>query len=371
MKVLIIGGTGIISTAVVNECVSKKFDITLINRGKRNKIQLHGVKYVIADVRSDETSEIQRKLGNEHYDTVIDFLSYNIKQLRKTMGLARYSQYIFISSSSVYEENETHIYTENNKKGNTGWDYCKNKYKCERELIKLADERNFKYTIVRPYVTYSNKRFPYQISPVDYYTIVYRIEHELPIPVINPDGMTTVTDSRDFAKGLVGLIGNEIAYNTDFHITSDDHIRWQEISDMLAKRYGVNCKYVEIDRKFLESHKNTVIDIPEILFDKSREMTFDNTKIKNAVPDFMAERTIHESMDEIYKYFENDSGQRFNYIWTGSLDRLIATSTGMKVNSDAYFYVSLKDKAMYMIGRNPFLCFLYNFAKKLKSKIKE
>jgi len=365
---LIIGGTGIISTAVVRECLNRGYTLTIINRGRRSKDNIEGVSYVVADVRYEPIIEIKRKLGSDYFDVVIDFLSYNLKQLKKTIQWATCGQYIFISSSSIYEEDEGHLYSEHSKKGNIEWDYCKNKYACECELPRLAETMGFKYTIVRPYVTYSNKRFPYQFSPLEYYTIIYRIQHNIPLPIISPEGETTVTDSRDFANGLVGLIGNNMAYDTDFNITTDHHIRWREIADMMAEKFGVNCNYVVIDIKKLKNYKTTIIDIPELLCDKSRIMTFDNSKIKNAVPNFVADRTIDRSIEDIYKNFIVSDNPRFNFMWTGCLDRMIYEFNGLKIDAKVYPYKSNKDKIMYIIGRNKIMCFAYNIARKIKKQ---
>lgn len=370
MKILIIGGSGIISTDVVKKCKDAGHELTVINRGKRNKQRIDDINYVIADVKADERGNIQKKLGNEPYDAVIDFLSYNLEQLKKSSGLVKCRQYIFISSSSIYEENESHIYSEKSKKGNDGWDYCKNKYQCECALPHIAEENGFKYTIVRPYVTYSDRRFPYQISPVDYYTVVYRIEHELPLPIINRESLTTVTSSEDFAVGIVGLIGNDAAFDNDFHITSDVNVKWTDISDLMAEKFSVKCHYVDLNSKFLSNYSNTIIEIPELLLDKSREMRFDNTKIKQAVPNFKADHRIEESVDDIYGYFIDESNRRFNYLWTGCLDRLIFQASGLRVKAKSYLFGSGKDKVLYSIGRNSLLCSCFIHARNLRNKIK-
>lgn len=367
MKILIVGGTGVISSAVCHECINKGFELFVINRGLRKSEKMSETVQIRADIRKELLSEIRNKIGVSYFDIVIDFLSYNVKQLKKTTQLVKCSQYIFISSATVYEENNTHIYTENSKKGNFGWNYCKNKYECENELTHIAASFGFKYTIVRPYITYSEERFPYQISPVEYYTIVYRIINSLPIPICGINNRTTVTNSKDFAKGIVGLIGNMKAYNEDFHITSDNVVKWRDIADLLASRFGTECNYIDIPQSFLKDFWNTTIDIQEILYDKAREMKFDNTKLLDAVPDFMPENTIHESITDISKFFSKNVEYRFNYLWTGNIDRIIRAYSGVKVDTKAYKFNNMKERVLYGIGRNSFLCILYNLARKIRN----
>lgn len=378
MNILVIGGTGIISTAVVQECINYKHKVFVVNRGLRKAPDSKSYVQITADVRNEPVDVIKSKISKDSFDVVIDFLSYNKTQLNKTSSLVKCGQYVFISSASIYEENSTHIYREANKKGNFGWDYCKEKFECEQELIRTANALGFKYTIIRPYITYSNKRFPYQISPVEYYTIIYRIKHQLPIPICGIDSETTITNSKDFAVALVGLLYNTKAYNEDFHITSGFTIKWTEIADLLSIQFGTSqtCCYIDIPRDFFKKHTNTTIDIPEILFDKSRNMKFDNTKLLNVLPDFKpqyADRdSLKNALSELVAFYDDTSNCKINYIWSGCLDRLIEEYTGnTKINEKAYSFENKKEKALYWTGRNPWLCAIYNEAKKIHRAIKQ
>lgn len=364
MKVLVIGGTGIISTDVCLECVKQGIELTVVNRGKRGN--LDSVKQVIADVRNEKLETLRNKIGNQIYDVVVDFLSYNEEQLKRTVDIADFKQYVLVSTATVYEENESHVYDEGATKGNHGWSYCKNKSKCEKLLKAIAEERGFFYTIVRPYVTYSEKRFPYQICPGEYYTLIYRIKEQLPVPICGIDSMTTVTSSKDFAKGFVGLLGNEKSYNEDFHITSDKQIRWREIVEIMAEKYGVKCEFIDFSRSFFENGNSEIIDFDEIFFDKSRNMKFDNKKIRSVVPDFVANETFKDCADAVFDYFEKESNQRINYLWMGCLDRLIEEYSGKIVEKEVYEFSSDKAKLMYTIGRSKVLSAIYKGMKMIK-----
>lgn len=366
MKVLVIGGTGIISSDVCKECLSQGIDLTIVNRGKReNNID---AKLVVADVRNEKLSVLQSKIGNRNFDVIIDFLSYNKNQLKKTASIAKCTQYVFISTATIYEENQTHIYSEKDLKGNYGWDYCKNKYEGEIAIKEIAKKQGFKYTIVRPYVTYSEKRFPYQICPGEYYSIIYRIKNQLPIPICGLDSKTTVTSSKDFARGLVGLLGNEKAFNEDFHITSDNEIKWKEIAEILAEKFGVRCHFVDFTKEFLKNNDNRIIDIPEIIYDKSRDMKFNNSKIKLVLPEFSANTMFEESVENIFEYFTNGKTQKINYLWSGCLDRLIQNFSGVSIKKEAYSFSSKQEELMYSIGRSELLSNIYDNLKRMKHR---
>lgn len=364
MNILVIGGTGIISSDVCKECEKQGIDLTVVNRGKRGSIV--AAKQIIADVRNEKLGSLQKKIGNEIYDVVVDFLSYTEEQLKKTVNIAKCKQYVFVSTATVYEENPSHIYTEESPKGNQGWSYCKNKYNCERAIMTIAKERGFFYTIIRPYVTYSEKRFPYQICPGEYYTIIYRIKNQLPLPICGLDSVTTVTSSKDFAKRFVGLLGNEKAYNKDFHITADVQIEWKEIAEVMAEKYCVQCEFIDFSREFLENCSSGIIDIPEILFDKSRNMRFNNTKVKAAVPQFTGDSSFKDCVDTVFNFFENKNNQQINYLWMGCLDRFIEEYSGKVIGKEEYVFPSNKAQLMYTIGRNKMLSAIYEGLKKIK-----
>ncbi|MCB7091780.1 NAD-dependent epimerase/dehydratase family protein [Enterocloster bolteae] len=367
MKVLLIGGTGVISTDVCKAAIEKEYDTYIVNRGNRKNSINEKATLIVADVKNESERYIKEKVGNTKYDVVVDFLSYNTNQLSKMLNCVKCNQYIFISTATIYDNhNNGKPYTEIDSKGNKGWKYCADKYECELLLKKIAAEKCINYTIIRPYVTFNMTRFPYQIAPVEYYTIVDRIFREKPIAIC-PNEYTTVTDSRDLAKGIVGLFGNKDAFNEDFHITSDKTTTWKHIAELLANKSGVKCHFVEVSRDSIEKMTNTVIDIPEIILDKSRNMKFDNSKIKRAVTGYNAELSIDDSIGEIYDYFKS-TNHRINYLWAGCLDRILYQ---YGVNCDGnYKFENTKDKLKYKIGYSALLCWLYMTIKRIRQKLR-
>ena len=179
---------------------------------------------LIADIRKPE--EVARALGNQHFDVVIDYLSYTTEQLQNTLGIFNYrcEQFIFISSATVYEKTvENEVFSENkSKKGNERWIYASRKYACERLLEENYRATGQKYTIVRPYVTYGDTRFPYALIPQnEQWSLAKRLIEGKAIPMWGKgNNVCTLTHTRDFAIAMVGLMGNPKAYNEDFHITS-------------------------------------------------------------------------------------------------------------------------------------------------------
>ena len=85
MKLLVVGGTGVLSTAVVQEALNKGLEVSVINRGNRKHLIPEGVELIQADVRNTEF--IQSVLAGKRFDAVIDFICYNQEQIAHSLDL--------------------------------------------------------------------------------------------------------------------------------------------------------------------------------------------------------------------------------------------------------------------------------------------
>lgn len=331
MKVLFIGGTGRLSKDVADLALKNGFDVFLLTRGsKERKIFVNDRYHMIyADIRNPESAK--KALTEFSFDVVIDFLTFNSNQLKTTLEIieSKYKQYIFISSATVYKKSrEDEIISEETTAiGNDRWQYAFDKYKCEKFLNEyFANKEEMTCTIIRPYVTYGNTRVPYPLVPRNNsmeWSFVKRIIDGQPIPVFD-DGRTrtTLTHTRDFAKGVVGLFGNEKAYGEAFHITGNNATTWGAVIDELERALGkkairVNMQQSEIYHEMPE-YKGVLVG------DKGTTMLFDNSKIKSAVPAFDCEVSLADGIKEMVDfYMAHPDLKRIDYRWNGQVDRLM------------------------------------------------
>ena len=369
MKILLIGGTGTISSAVCERCLDLGYSVYIMNRGKSKKNIDERINLILADIRNESVNELKIKLKNINFDVVVDFLTFNLEQLKKTLEFINCKQYIFISSATVYTEKKTgDKYKETDEKNNILWDYCINKIQCDKQLKEKSKEKNFIYTIVRPYVTYDKRRIPNQMLLNNYYTIIDRILRGLPIVIFGGDNIKcTVISSKVFSVGLVGLFGNKKAFNEDFHITSDISITWKNIIEILGKHLNKDVKFIDIPINFIKNYKNTSLDLKQVIGDKSRNMIFNNDKIKNAVPIFNNNDNFEDNINEIIDYYlKNKKNCTVNYLWNGCVDRLIYDYKKINIDSSKYKFNKLKDRMFYYIGENLYLYSICHFIKNLK-----
>jgi nucleoside-diphosphate-sugar epimerase len=305
MKVLFIGGTGNLSTDCTIRALAKGMEVWHLNRGNRKGEVPEGVVSRNADIR-DEAAAL-RALGSETFDAVVDFIAYSRQQVEEDIRLFRdrTRQYVFISSASAYRKPPVHhVITESTPLSNPYWKYSQAKIDCERLLEEEGRERGLPYTIIRPSHTYCSRWMPTAFSSSDF-TVPTRMLDGRRV-IIHGDGQSlwTLTHSRDFAVGLVGLLGNPAAIGEAVQITGDEALTWDAIHATIARALGAELTTVHIPSDFIAEAD------PErgahFLGDKTYSALFDCSKLKRLVPEFRTTVSFQEAMRETAAYYLAD-----------------------------------------------------------------
>lgn len=305
MKILFLGGTGIISTACSSLAIARGFDVTLLNRSRRHSVA--GASQIVADITAPD---IAGALSEQRWDAVIDFIAFDAEAIEQRLQLfrERTGQYIFISTASAYQKPLAHpIITESTPLLNPFWEYSQKKIAAEDRLMRAYRDESFPVTIVRPSLTYGDTVVPLVLNSWAHsFTAVARLRAGKPI-VVPGDGLSlwTITHNSDFAKGLVGLIGHAGAIGHAFHITSEEALTWNQIFQMTAEAAGVPApRLVHIPSDFISGC------FPEttgtLLGDKSHSAIFDNTKIKRFVPEYVATTRFRDGIKRTIQWFDAD-----------------------------------------------------------------
>ncbi len=304
MKILMIGGTGTISMAITRLLAQKGEDVYLLNRGNRTAELPEGVKVIQADISNE--AETAAKLEGMTFDAVCEFIGFVPAQLERDYRLfsGKTKQYIYISSASAYQKplSDCKI-TESTPLANPYWQYSRDKIACEEYLMRMYRENGFPITIVRPSHTYDERSVPLGVHGAKgSWQVVKRIMEGKPV-IIHGDGTSlwTMTHNSDFAKGYVGLIGNLHAIGESYHITTDESMTWNQIYSIIADAVGVELKPYYVPSDFL--WKTSSYDFEgSLIGDKSNSVVFDNSKLKRAVPDFVATVRCDTGIRDTVKY---------------------------------------------------------------------
>jgi len=304
MKVLFIGATGFISTAVSRMAIERGKELYLLNRGIRSS-EIPGAHQLTGDIRNSES--MRNALKDLKFDVVVDWIAFTPEDIERDLQVfrGRTKQFVFISSASAYQKPVVnYLITESTPLENPFWDYSRNKIASEELLLKAYRDEGFPVTIVRPSYTY-NTYLPVAIGGFGCYTLADRMLKGKPI-IVHGDGTSlwVNTHAEDFAKGFLGLLGNEKAIGQAFHITSDEVLSWNQIYQTIADVLGVEAKMVHIPSDFIVKVEPNYEG--PLFGDKAWSVVFDNSKIKSFVPEFQATIPFREGMRRAIEWFAAD-----------------------------------------------------------------
>jgi nucleoside-diphosphate-sugar epimerase len=329
MKILFIGGTGIISSACSDLAIARGHELFMVNRAVSKKLPVPEAATVFqADIYNDETY-LAALLAAHHFDAVVDYLAYHPHDIERDLRLFRgkTDQFVFISSASAYQKPvRNYLITEETPLENPFWEYSQNKIACEDRLMQAYQDEGFPVTIIRPSHTYGYTQIPFGVSSWRHpWTVVDRMKRGQKV-IVPGDGTSlwVVTWSADFAKGLIGLLGNEKAIGEVFQITSDEALTWDQIHLEAYYALGLEPNLIHIPSDLIAMYDPE--SLGSLIGDKANSVVFDNSKIKHFVPDYSCEVNWAEGVRRCLTWFEeHPEFQTVDHEMDAIWDRIIAS----------------------------------------------
>lgn len=286
MNVLILGGTGAMGVHLVQMMAETGCEVYVTSR-KAHDTERANLHYIQGNAHDKDF--LRGILGRLKYDAIVDFMVYQEKEFgdRIELLLEAAKQYVFISSSRVYADSRTPItehsprlldVVEDPEYLNTE-EYALTKARQE-DLLQKSSYKN--WTIVRPYITYSEERL--QLGMFEKEQWLYRALHGRTIVFSKEvsSKLTTLTYGYDVAKVISGLIGNQKALGECVHVVASSSKTWQEIMDIyldtLERISGKRPKVMLLDdftpiEKVMNSHY-------QLRYDRLLNRVFDNSKVE-------------------------------------------------------------------------------------------
>jgi nucleoside-diphosphate-sugar epimerase len=307
MKILFIGGTGTISSACSELALGRGHELFLLNRSVSTKLPVpKGATVLQADVHAEE-ARLAKLLAEHHFDAVVDYIAYTVDDIERDLRLLRgkTDQFVFISSASAYQKPvKNYIITERTPLENPYWEYSRNKIACEDRLLVAYLEQGFPVTIIRPSHTYGLTQIPLGVSSWQHpWTVIDRMKRGQQV-IVPGDGTSlwVLTWNADFAKGLVGLLGNEKAIGEAFQITSDEVLSWNQIHLEVYQALGLEPNLVHIASDLIATYDHP--SFGSLVGDKANSVVFDNSKIKRFVHDYACEVNWAQGLRRSLAWFD-------------------------------------------------------------------
>jgi nucleoside-diphosphate-sugar epimerase len=302
-RVLFIGGTGVISSACAALAVERGIELFVLNRGSATSRPLPPEATVLrGDIR--DLAGTRAALGDREFDAVVDWVAYTPAQVQADIDLlrGRTGQYVFISSASAYQTPPARQpVLESTPLRNPFWQYSRDKIGCEDLLMAAYRNAAFPVTIVRPSHTYDKTSMPLDGGV----TALSRMRQGRPV-VVHGDGTSlwTLTHHADFARGFVPLLAHPRTIGEAFHITSDDVLTWNQITESVAAAAGVSADIVHVPSDVIAAADPAWG--ASLLGDKAHSMVFDNSKLRAVVPDYRATISFERGAREMVAWHDED-----------------------------------------------------------------
>ncbi len=316
MKVLVLGGTGAIGKHTVQLLSQKGVEIFVTSR--KNRYSCKNVTFLEGNAHE---LDFLSTILHEQWDTIIDFMVYTTKSFQERIELLLNSttQYIFLSTARVYanstnpidEDYARLLDSSSDREFLSTDDYSLSKARQEDLLIKSKQSN---WTIIRPYITYSENRLQLGIFEKEEWLYRALKGRTIIFPYDLGSKITTLTYGLDVSKGIVSLIGNSIAMGETYHISTEEAVSWNDILDIYLK---ILQQYLGYKPRVLLVKSGHIYKLHftkySIKYDRLYNRQFNNSKISQfvGVKDFLkVEEGLKKCMEE---YLKNANWKKINW----------------------------------------------------------
>ncbi|GIG54383.1 NAD-dependent epimerase/dehydratase family protein [Demequina activiva] len=322
MDILIVGGTGLISSELAALAHERGDSLTLVNRG-RSPVAAPpaGARVIHADATDAAALRATlhgMRLRRERFDAVVQFVAFGPDHVSADVETFAplTQQYVLIATGASYRTpDRLDPLTEDTAQDNPHWEYARLKQAAEEALRTAAPAAGLGFTIVRPAHTYGPSKIPaFTGNSRHPWTIVDRMRRGADI-VIPGDGtaLWTITHARDVAAGILGLVGNDEALGRAVHITGDEALTWNGLYGAIATAAGIDPEAFAAQRVCVPSDA-LVAAAPDqagsIYGDKMHPAVYDTSLIKALVPGWEARIAFEDGMAEAIAWFEADTARQ-------------------------------------------------------------
>lgn len=272
-NILILGGTGAMGTYLVEIMKKSIGGGKIFVTSRSSHISSDNVVYIKGNARDNVFLD---NLLCKRFDAIVDFMNYNYDEMasRVIKLLSSTDHYIFFSSCRVYADSNMPLTEESPRLLETTKDMAflsTNRYALRKarqeELIVHSGFHN--YTIIRPYITYSDSRLQLGIYEKEQW--LYRILKGRDL-VINKNILykrTSLTYGMDVAKVVSKCISNPSAMDKVIQIASSENKTWYEILKLylsvIKEKQGITpqiyvCDKMKAIDEIYEGGYNTIYD---------------------------------------------------------------------------------------------------------------
>ncbi|AGN00829.1 NAD-dependent epimerase/dehydratase [Salinarchaeum sp. Harcht-Bsk1] len=280
MQVLLIGGTGLISTGITRQLVDEGYDVACFTRGETDAQVPDAVEFVHGD--RENPGDLAAARDAVEPDAVIDMFLFHPDRAREAVEVfgGEIEQYVFCSTVDVYHRPlATNPVQEDAPREPAVSEYGANKAAAEDVFMEAHDDGEFATTVIRPWSTYGESGpVLHSLGMGTYY--VDRIRKGKPI-LVHGSGQSLWGPCHrdDVANAFVNAVGNDAAYGEAYHVTSEEVITWDQYHETVAA--ALDAPEPELVHVPTDQLRAVAPDRTDMLMDHFQFSTvFDNSKAR-------------------------------------------------------------------------------------------
>ena len=330
MRVLVIGGTGNISSGVVAALLERDHQVVLFNRGQRPDPPPPDVQVIHGDRRARE--DFENRMRVEKFDAVIDMISFDAgdaaSSLRAFRG--RVDHFVHCSTVMTYGPPFSGINLDETAPLNGASAYGLGKIAADALLLRAHEEDGFPVTIFKPSYTYGKGMLGRQVGGDGAW--IDRLRKGKPI-LSAGDGLNyfQFLSSRDAGVGFAEVLGRSRCLGEIYNLVHPTPMTWDQWHRGVAEALGVTANIVHVAQE-------TLIAISTERFGELSEnyghaQVFSGAKLARDVPEFQPRTPLIESLAESIAWMD-----RHDLVPDGDADdledRIIAAVRGLPDHLD-------------------------------------
>lgn len=314
-RILILGGTNFIGRNLVEKLLeSNEYEITLFNRQRTYSYLFPEINKIKGD---RETNEI-RQITGKNWNYVIDLSCYYPNSLERVLNsIGSLEKYIFISTCSVYENENNYTILRNEqskiltcsseqKTDRNPETYGNRKAECEQILKKSG----FPYVILRPALVYG------KYDPTDrlyYWLYQIKMNNVLLLPE-NGERLFSTTYVSDLVSAIIQSLKSDVQSEI-YNVITHPKTSIKQIIDLASQSIKNNNSIVNGSVEFLKQNGiNQWTDMP--LWINGDHFTYTNKKLKEDLGIKITDFKI--SLLKTIEYYDNLNWQEPKYGMTES-----------------------------------------------------
>jgi Nucleoside-diphosphate-sugar epimerases len=308
LRILMLGGTGMIGSAVAREAIARGHEVSVTSRSVSTRRGVaDGAEHLVVDVR--DQNALRQVLGDRTFDVVVNWIGFTADDVwwHPEFFAGRTDQYVFISTCVTYSRPAPLLpITESSPQRQPVFEYGRNKLEAELVLQGAFRDSGFPITIVRPSHTYDETAMPL----LGGWTVIDRMRRGLPV-VVHGDGTSlwTLMHVDDFAAALLPILGNVLAYGSPVNVVGDEVINWDQIHFAFARAAGVrDVKLVHRSSETI-GHYVPKWDV-ELESERRHSLVFDTTKLHRLSPDYLQRVSFSEGARQIVAWHDSSPERR-------------------------------------------------------------